>query len=57
MCSSSVHKLHLPLSNQSLAQCGEDVIPIICIRHNEPTSRIETKKRKRNKPQSHYKDN
>ena len=55
--SSSVHRLRLPLSNQGLAQCGEDVIHVICVRHDELTSRIATKERKRNKPQSHYKDN
>ena len=57
LCSSSVHRLRLPLSNQGLAQCGKDVIHVICIRHDELTSRIATKERKRNKPQSHYKDN
>ena len=55
--SSSVHRLCLPLSNQGLAQCGENVIHVICVRHDDPTSRIATEKHKRNKPQSYYKDN
>ena len=54
MRSSPVYRLRLPLSNQSLAQCGKNVIHVICVRHDEPTSRIATKKRKRNEPQSHY---
>ena len=56
MRSSSVHRLRLPLSNQGLTQCGEDVIHVICIRHDKLTSRMAIKERKRNKPQSHYKD-
>ena len=33
--SSSVHGLRLPLTNQGRTQCGEDVIHIICVRHND----------------------
>ena len=42
MHSSSVHRLRLPLLNQSLAQCSENVIHVLCVRHDEPTSKIAT---------------
>ena len=40
MRSSSVHRLRLPLSNQSLAQSGENVIDVLGVGHGEPTSQI-----------------
>ena len=33
--SSSIHRLSLALSSQGRAQCGKDVIHIICVKHND----------------------
>ena len=56
-CSSSIHRLRLPLSNQGLAQCSKNVVHIIYVRHVNHHGQDSKLKRKRNKPQSYYKDN